>query len=561
MSKKARMEGGFAYRNAGTIENSYASVKIGRGKSENAGLIYDNSGEVLHCFTRSAVHKWEKKEKQGKEEKKQKDGLFVINNGSVSESFFLVKKEKELKKYRDKELGLTIEQAQPDFLKENYNWDYSAFEEENASDMEFLEEAWEYTARYVEEEEEKGERSEERSAQPRRRRENVMVGRRSRAGRIRKTLLQMQKASAMRKKAAQAGKGSAQAYRTNVRNEKGVQEKRTETQKEERVKTKERPKPVLIGSEEEFLDFVDRVNKGEPEAAFGSFELTCDLDFHGKTIPSVGCDRQHPFSGLFDGKRHVIRGFALNGKDMAEIGFFGHLEGIVQNLSIDCLVKGKKCPMTAAFCAYNGGEIHCCEAVTEVCAGRYAGMFVGENKGVIERCCVSGRSRGAFLFWLWPLLPIAFLAVGILANPPKKPQEYVPIMADAQIVPNEEKEVKKRENENKASYEVPKELIVDKASMTVRSEPYAIKNPDRGGNYDFVAVLYMKNSAGNDVEIYRSGRIPLGYHIEQMKLTPPEGTTLSEGIYDAEIVFSFYHQNSGEKGMVDSRVPIRIEIR
>lgn len=251
----------------------------------------------------------------------------------------------------------------------------------------------------------------------------------------------------------------------------------------------------------------------------------------------------------------------LNGKDMAEIGFFGHLEGIVQNLSIDCLVKGKKCSMAASFCAFNGGEIHCCESVCEIHGGRYSGMFVGENKGVIERCCVSGKSRGAFLFWLWPLLPFALLAIGVLANLPEKPQEYVPIMADAQIVPNEDTEIKKRENENKASYEVPKKLVVDKATMMASGDSYVIKNPDRGGNYDFVAALYMKDSTGGNVEVYRSGRIPLGYHIEQLKLSPPQGTTLSEGTYDAEIVFSFYHHDSGEKGMIDSRVPINIEIK
>ena len=55
MGKKARMEGGFAYRNAGKTEKCYAAVKIGAGKSENAGFIYDNKGEALHCFTRSTA--------------------------------------------------------------------------------------------------------------------------------------------------------------------------------------------------------------------------------------------------------------------------------------------------------------------------------------------------------------------------------------------------------------------------------------------------------------------------------------------------------------------------
>lgn len=126
--------------------------------------------------------------------------------------------------------------------------------------------------------------------------------------------------------------------------------------------------------------------------------------------------------------------------------------------------------------------------------------------------------------------------------------------------PNEDVDRRERTNENKASYEVPKILKVDAATLTAKSEPYVIKNPDRGGNYDFVAVLYMQDSSGRDVEVYRSGRIPVGYHIVNLTLTPPEGNALTAGTYDAKIVFSFYHNKTGEKGMVDSTAPVTVEI-
>lgn len=70
----------------------------------------------------------------------------------------------------------------------------------------------------------------------------------------------------------------------------------------------------------------------------------------------------------------------------------------------------------------------------------------------------------------------------------------------------------------------------------------------------------MTDSNGNEVEVYRSGRIPVDYHIEKLTLTPPDGIVLTKGIYEAKMSFSFYHQDSGEKGMVDSKVPITVEI-
>lgn len=470
MGKKTKMEGGFAYQNGGRLENCYAAVKIGAGKSENAGFIYDNKGEALHCFTRSTVRGW----KRGSGHRKQKDGFVSIGSGTVSQCFFLVKKDKKLKKYRDRTIGRAVSAAEPEQIGAEYDWDYDVFEQENAAKMDFIADSWSFDP-------------------------------------------------------------------LDGLKEVGA-------------------KNIKIKTEDELLDFIDRVNRGETAAVNAKCELADNLDFHGRKIPSIGCDRQHPFCGTFDGKGYKIKGFVLQGKDMAEIGFFGFLKGSVINLSVDGIIKADGCPLAAGFCAVNEGEIRCCEAVIELHAGRYAGMFVGENNGLIERCSVSGKSRGMFLFWLWPVIPFLVLLIGVLANPPQPPEDYVPILADSSIVPNEDNERRKRTNENKASYEVPKILKVDAATLTAKSEPYVIQNPDRGGNYDFVAVLYMTDSRGKEVEVYHSGRIPVGYHIENLTLVPPDGTTLTDGTYNAKIVFSFYHHDTGEKGMVDSAAPVTVKI-
>lgn len=512
MGEKAKLEGGFAYRNEGKTQNCYAAVKVGAGKSENAGFIYDNKGEALHCFTRSMVRGW----KRGSFRRKQKDGFAALDSGKVSQCFFLVKKQKKLKQYRDKNLGLSVKAAKPEQIESAFQWNFEVFERENAAKMDFLEQSWHYdpiAARmkgygdfdYDYDDDYDYDNDDEIE------------------------YYDMPEWEDAPGKANAAGKG--------------------------------RKTTVMIGTEDELLAFMDRVNRGEPEAVNADCKLIADLDFHGRKIPSLGCDRKHPYCGTFDGRGHRIRGFVLSGKDRTETGFFGCLQGNVYNLSVDGIIKAGSCPLAAGFCAVNEGEIHCCEAVIEMHGGQYVGMFVGENKGLIERCSVSGKSCGIFLPWLWPLLPWAALLVWILINPPLPPEDYVPVMADAAIVPNEDDDMGERTNENKASYEVPKTLEVDAVTMTAKSEPYVIKNPNRGANYDFVATLYMTDSAGQDVEVYRSGRIPVGYHIQDLTLAPEDGSRLAEGSYHAKMVFSFYHHDTGEKGMVDSTVPITVEIK
>ena len=522
MGRKAKLEGGFAYRNEGKTQNCYAAVKIGAGKSENAGFIYENKGEALHCFARSTVRGW----KRGSARKKQKDGFAALDSGKVSRCFFLVKNSKKLKQYRDGNLGLAAKAAEPEKIEQELQWNFEVFERENAARMDFLAETWRYDPI---------------------------------AARLK-------------------GQGDTDDdfdydfdddfdddYDYDFDNDNDIEYFDPSGKKNApgraAVVKKNKKETVMIGTENELLTFMDRVNRGEPEAVNADCRLTADLDFHGKKIPSLGCDRQHPFCGTFDGGGYRIRGFILCGKDMAEIGFFGCLKGSVYNLSVDGIIKAGNCPLAAGFCAVNEGEIHCCEAVIEMRGGRYVGMFVGENHGMVERCSVSGKSCGLFLLWLWPCLPWVALIFWMLINPPLPPEDYVPVMADAAIIPNEDVEVGERTNENKASYEVPKTLLVDAGTMKAKSEPYVIKNPNRGANYDFVAVLYMTDSAGRDVEVYRSGRIPVGYHIQDLTLAPEDGSTLAAGNYQAKMVFSFYHHDTGEKGMVDSTVPITVEIK
>ncbi len=469
MGQRNQMEGGFAYINGnrGRLENCYAAVRINKRKRENAGFVYDNRGTISHCFTRSRTRGWKH---SYKDKKNQKDGFCSFNRGTISESFFLAKRKKHITHYRDSELGIAVKDADRKHLDEQFKWDFTVFEEKNASKMDFL------------------------------------------------------------------GKSYNHALPKKIG-----------------VKT--------IRTEKDLTDLIDRINRGDREAACGWYELHNDLNFHGKELAPIGCDPKHPFEGVFDGKGHIIRGFVLKGKDRPLLGLFGCLKGKVANLRADGIVKGENCMLTASFCAVNHGEIHCCEAVFEINPKYNLGMFVGENHGLIERCSVSGRSCGVFFFILFPLLPVIALLTLFALNPPQAAVDYNPVTEDRAIIPNAEEEIRVRSNENKASYQVPKTIEVDADTLTATAEEYIIKNPDRGANYDFVATIYMTDNLGQQVEVYKSGRIPVGYCITTLTLTPPEDITLAKGSYDAQLVFSFYNQDTGEKGMIDSSAPIKIKIQ
>lgn len=319
---------------------------------------------------------------------------------------------------------------------------------------------------------------------------------------------------------------------------------------------------IRIEKESDLLRIIERVNRGESESAHLNYQLTADLNFHGKKVPMFGYDKNHPFCGSFDGQGHVIKGFILSGKKETEAGFFGYLDkAVVMNLTIDYVLEAQGCKYAAAFCVENHGEIHCCEARCELVGADHVGLFVGNNYGVIERCCASGKCKAGFYGWIGYFVPVVALASVVTLNPPAASKEYVPVKEDVAIIPGAPEDDSLRSNENKASYEVPKEIEVSLSTLTAQSESYVIKNPDRGGNYDLVATLYMTNQAGEQVEVYQSGRIPVGYYIDTMTIKEPEGVTFTEGKYDANMQFTFYQSETGEKGMMDSTVPVAITLQ
>lgn len=132
--------------------------------------------------------------------------------------------------------------------------------------------------------------------------------------------------------------------------------------------------PYRISTVEDYLQFVDEVNAGKTfRKRF--VEIAADLDFGGNKIDPCGSTKiGKKFSGILDGKGHVLSGFRIEGDEIFgyDIGLFGWIEdGAVYNLGLD-----------------NG-------SVTGGCIG----AFVSAGRGKIVNCyskiALSGARMGA----------------------------------------------------------------------------------------------------------------------------------------------------------------------
>ncbi len=90
--------------------------------------------------------------------------------------------------------------------------------------------------------------------------------------------------------------------------------------------------PYLINTVDDLKQLAQDVNGGTNYAG-KNFELTTDLDLKNAEWESIGNDAK-PFSGIFDGKGHVISNFKVNGTEHGK-GLFGGLTiGKIMNLGV-----------------------------------------------------------------------------------------------------------------------------------------------------------------------------------------------------------------------------------
>ena len=350
---------------------------------------------------------------------------------------------------------------------------------------------------------------------------------------------------------------------------------------------------VIISTAGELIELSEKIASGDSEAAAGRYILTADINLSGKKWLPIGVSESNPFTGVFDGRGFRISNFKIYAKDAQYAGFFGCVGAgaVICNLSIDCVV-GAAGSVTGSMAGLNDrGLFVNCHAVSSISSYKSCGGFVGKNTGTIKCCSFYGSISAAIpiAVFLVPAAVAVFLlfAVGggivisryiaptynpgivdpnqrpadseVIYDPPEDGQKRISVRCNTDVRVNVETMVGGIDyvNSRNSTVDVVIRVLVSDAELlrvmgtTGRSEKEQAEL-EADDSYD-AGTSYQ--------EIYRSGRIEIGYQIADLKLTAlSDGTYLKKGEYEMLLVIDAYDPDSNDKEAVAAQLPINVDI-
>lgn len=350
---------------------------------------------------------------------------------------------------------------------------------------------------------------------------------------------------------------------------------------------------IEISNANELMEVAMKIASGDEDAAAAHYRLACDINLHGKKWLPIGLSEMIPFKGVFDGAGHKITNFKISSKKLEYAGFFGYLKGgRVANLSLDCVVNASGGNITGCMCGTNdNGEIINCRVAAKVSAEKVCGGFVGKNTGKIEKCCFVGKISPVvpliLIFLPAGLLFLLLLSIGLgimISNLTRSPWSPEIIDPNARPVVDDTPVTPPPAGSNRISFELNQEVYISSASQ-VGIINYV--NPKRSTQDVVIRVIIsdaeLKRTIGKTgrsvseqaaleadenydpeksyQELYRSGRIKIGYSIEAVKLSAlADGTLLPVGDYEMIVAIDAYNPDTNEKSVVNAQAPITVHI-
>ena len=344
------------------------------------------------------------------------------------------------------------------------------------------------------------------------------------------------------------------------------------------------PAFTLICTAEELIEFAQKVNAGEPQAADAYIRLGEDIDLGGRAWQPIGSKPTKAFWGLFDGCGHTIKNFIVKSKDTNAKGLFGYLKGEVYNLNVDCVIKGGRNVTAGAVAAYcDKGVIGYCGAIAEIkCGGKNLGGLVGSNTGTIFYSYSAGIVSSAAIPWVC-LAPLPML-LALLLLIPRVLHDTIPIFApvpiDDGVVPVGN--IDPVTDKNSVGFRFERVINVD---LSTGKCLFNFVNPGMS-NHTVVVQLHFTDtdaiaimgSTGRresqqqsllenpdyDPENHRtviaeSGAIPPGHLLDTLSLsTHPNGASIPPGEYDAIVYLLFYDIDTNSRAMIESQFPVTL---
>lgn len=350
---------------------------------------------------------------------------------------------------------------------------------------------------------------------------------------------------------------------------------------------------VEISSAEELFKISADIAGGDAYAAACCYKLIKDINLKGKKWLPLGISETMAFSGVFDGNGFKIYNFKIDAKGLNYAGFFGYVKAAhVMNLTLDCIVKAAGGNTVGGMCGTNnGGEFSNCRVLARVHAEKCCGGFVGNNAGTIEKCCFIGKITPIIpiLLWLLPLFGaiLLLLIAGIIIlvinlnkspyNPAIIDPNGVPIVDDTPVTPppagsnrisfelNQEVYVNSETQVGIINYVNPKRSTQDVVISIKISDAELLKTIGTTGRSaeDQAALEATEgyNPEKSYQELYRSGRLQIGYKLDLCQLSSlPNGTTLPVGDYEMIVAIDAYDPETNEKAVVNAQAPITVHI-
>ena len=156
--------------------------------------------------------------------------------------------------------------------------------------------------------------------------------------------------------------------------------------------------PMLLTSIAELQD----IGRAAGYPLDGHYILGADIDARetanwndGAGFSPIG-DADAPFTGVFDGGGHVIRGMVIDRPERDYVGLFAYVGegGRVENMTVEAsLIMGHH--HVGALAGLNAGTITHCSTTARVMGNRYVGGLLGLNSyGAVLNCHATGDATG-----------------------------------------------------------------------------------------------------------------------------------------------------------------------
>ena len=165
------------------------------------------------------------------------------------------------------------------------------------------------------------------------------------------------------------------------------------------------------------------------------------------------------------------------------------------------------------------------------------------------------KSKIAIILLLIILVCVGIIVYLVFFKDPKY-LEYAPGKEDKNIVliPNSGNKMDKSEGGGAVSLSYSNKVNIDLKSGQVSVN---FKNPSRSTQSMVLQVIIKQNES--DIVIAESNRIPPSYAIYELDLK--ENISLSKGEYEGMFNIIYYDEETDEKAIVNTNIPIKINVK